>query len=64
MGFFSLLFILAGVGMTLLGVYKVRRAICSKSWPSTTGTITQSEWCRDSIETGFGPTVKEELIIT
>ena len=35
--------ILAGVGMILLGLYHVYRAICSKSWPSTTGTIIESE---------------------
>ena len=41
---------LAGGGMILGGLYEVYRGICSKSWPSTTGTITQSELVEEAVE--------------
>jgi len=43
--------LLSGVGMILGELYMVRWGICSKSWPSTTGTIIQSELVEEWSET-------------
>lgn len=55
---------LLGGGMILGGLYGVYRGICSKSWPSTTGTITHSELAEEWEDLFCGSAYHSELKIT